>query len=194
MWRLSKGAAFGMRTILRTGNHRTRVLLTMVIVALATALIVACGGGAEANTGTSTSGNTSGQSTTGSQHFKVGDHVKVGDTYIVTINSVKTNGGTDIDQPKSGDTYLVIDLTVKNASSQEQNLSTLLQLTLKDASGQKYDETVTTFTTPPDGKIEAGDQSRGQVAYEVPKTQHHFTLAFEADITSSGETVWDLSV
>lgn len=181
-----------MRTILRTGSHRTRALLTIVIVALATALIVACGG--DANAGTTTSGNTPSQSNTGSQHFKVGNQVKVGDTYVVTVNSVKTNGGTDIDQPKSGDTYLVIDLTVKNVSSQEQDLSTLLQFTLKDATGQKYDETVTSFTTPPDGKIEAGDQSRGQMAFEVPKSQHSFTLAFEADITSSGETVWNLSV
>lgn len=183
-----------MRTNLRTGAYQTRALLVIVVVALASTVILACGGGSDANAGNTTSGNTGGQTSGGAKHFKVGDQVKVGDTYVVTVNSVKTNPGTEFDQPKSGDTYLVVDLTVKNVSSQEQNLSSLLQFTFKDASGQKYDEAITSFATPPDGKIEAGDQVRGQLAYEVPKAQHTFTLAFQADITSNGQTIWDLSV
>lgn len=183
-----------MHTILRTGSVRARALVAIAVVVLASALIIACGGGASANSGISTSGSPSGQGNTGSQHFKVGAQVKVGSTYVVTVNSVKTNAGTDIDQPKSGNTYLVVDVTLKNVSSQEQNLSSLLQFTLKDATGQKYDETITSFATPPDGKVEAGDQVRGQLVYEVPKSQHSFTLAFQADITSDGETIWDMSV
>lgn len=85
-------------------------------------------------------------------------------------------------------------MTLKNTSSKEQDLSSILQFTLKDSTGQKYDETVVSNATPPDGKLAAGDTVRGQLAYEVPASMHDFTLAFEADITSSGQTIWDLHV
>lgn len=187
-----------MHTLLRSGTYRVRALLTLGVVLAAAAMFLACGGSDSANTGTQvnnsagSSGN--GQTSTTAKHFKAGDQVKVGDTYIVTVNSVKTSKGDDILQPKAGNVYLIVDVTVKNVSSKEQDLSSLLQFTLKDATGQKYDETIVTNATPPDGKIEAGDQLRGQLAYEVPEAQKSFTLAFEADIISGGQTIWDLKV
>lgn len=185
-----------MLNLLRSGSYRVRAALTVGIVLVSAAVFLACGVGSAANSG-STVGNgasgTGGQTSATSKHFKVGDQVKVGSTYIVTINSVARNSGNDIDQPKAGDNYLVVDVTVKNVSSQEQDLSSILQFTLKDASGQKYDETFISNATAPDGKIEPGDQVRGQLPYEVPTAQKTFTLAFESDITSSGETIWDLA-
>jgi hypothetical protein len=120
--------------------------------------------------------------------------VNVGGTFLVTVNSVKTSKGGEFDQPKAGDTYLIIDTSIKNTSSKEQDLSSLLQFTLKDSTGQKYDQTFISGATAPDGKLEPGDIVRGQLAYEVPTSQHAFTLAFEADIISSGQTLWDLKV
>lgn len=173
-------------------DARTRLVGTLALVAIAAAVMLACGGGTAANSGNTTNGGTSASSS--SKHFKVGDQVKVGSTYVVTVNSVKTSQGDDVFQPKSGNTFLIVDVTLKNVSSQEQNVSSLLMFTLKDSTGQKYDETVTSNTTPPDGKVEAGDMLRGQLAYEVPQSQRSFTLAFQADITSGGQTIWDLSV
>lgn len=110
------------------------------------------------------------------------------------MNSVKTSNGDDVSTPKSGNTFLIVDVSIKNVSSKEQDLSSLLQFTLKDSSGQKYDETFISGATAPDGKLAAGDVVKGQIPYEVPTAQHSFTLAFEADITSSGQTVWDLKI
>lgn len=177
------------------GTSRTiRIALGVLSLALA---VWACGS-STANTGTKSSGSSSSTqssgSKSGSQHFKVGDQVNVGNTYTVTVNSVKTSAGDDITQPKAGNTFLIVDVTLKNTSSTEQNLSSLLQFTLKDSTGQKYDETIVTGATSPDGKLAAGDVLRGQLAYEVPSSMHDFTLAFEADITSSGQTIWDLHV
>ncbi len=159
------------------------------------ALVIMACGGSSANAGTSvgTSGNNS-SSSNSSKHFKVGDQVKVGDTFIATVNSFKTNPGDDIFKPKSGNKFVVVDVTLKNVGSTEQNISSLLQFTLKDATGQKYDETIISNVTPPDGKLAAGDIIKGQIAYEVAASQHDFTLAFEADIISSGQTLWDLHV
>ena len=180
-----------MREFVLRGT-RTRLLGTLALVAIAATVMLACGGDTAANSGSTTNGSSSASSS--SKHFKVGDEVKVGTTYVVTVNSVKTSQGDDVFQPKSGNTFLIVDVTLKNVSNQEQNVSSLLMFTLKDATGQTYNETIVDNTTPPDGKLEAGDVLRGQLPYEVPQSQHNFTLAFQADITSGGQTIWDLSV
>ncbi|HEU4784429.1 MAG TPA: DUF4352 domain-containing protein [Ktedonobacterales bacterium] len=160
-------------------------------------VIMACGGSsANAGTNVGTNGNstTTSGSSTSNKHFKVGDQVKVGDTFIVTVNSFKTNPGDDIFKPKTGNKFVVVDVSLKNVGSDEQDISSLLQFTLKDATGQKYNETIISNVTPPDGKLATGDIIKGQIAYEVAASQHDFTFAFEADIISSGQTVWDLHV
>ena len=175
-----------------------RMLLPLLTLLGVLALVIMACGESSANAGTSvgTSGNstTTGGSSNSNKHFKVGDQVKVGDTFIVTVNSFKTNPGDDIFKPKSGNKFVVVDVTLKNVSSKEQDVSSVLQFTLKDSTGQKYDETIISNITPPDGKLAAGDLVKGQIAYEVSASQHDFTLAFEADIISSGQTIWDLHV
>lgn len=177
-----------------TTHHTLRRLLPLfaLLVAIGGA-IIACGSSSD-NSGSLTTGSSS-SATTSAKHFKVGDQVKVGDTWIVTVNSAALHGPTDIDQPAAGNTYLVIDVTFKNVSSQEQNLSSVLQMSLKDATGQKYTDTFTSFaSTAPDGKVAASDLLRGQLVYEVPTSQKAFTFAFESDIVSSGQTLWDINV
>jgi hypothetical protein len=129
-----------------------------------------------------------------SQHFKVGQAVQVGNTWQIIVNSVKTSQGDDIDTPKPGDVYLLIDVTMKNISSQEQTASSLFMWTLRDTSGQEYTEAIMASTTSPDGKVEAGSQIRGTLVYEVPASLHAYTLAFDADLMSQGQTIWDISV
>lgn len=179
-----------MLHVVREGSRQLRIAFGLGVVVLAAVVFLACGSG-NANAGTTTTGGTS---SSAAKHFKVGDQVKVGDTYVVTVNSVKTSKGDDFSTPKSGNTFLIVDVSIKNVSSKEQDLSSLLQFTLKDGTGQKYDETILTGATAPDGKLAAGDVVKGQIPYEVPTAQHSFTLAFEADIISSGQTIWDLKI
>jgi uncharacterized protein DUF4352 len=182
-----------MGTVRQAQRPRWRIALAIGVASLAAVVVIACGGGASANSGSTTSGSSSTTSAS-TQHFKVGQQVKVGSTWVITVNSVKTSQGDDVFQPKSGNTFLIVDLTAKNVSSTEQTLSSILSFTLKDSTGQKYDETIVTGATAPDGKVAAGDQVRGQLAYEVPASMKAFTFAFEADILSSGQTIWDLAV
>lgn len=192
----------------RSLGKRARVLLTFGVLAICSLAILACGAAANTGSTVSTSGSTASSSSSGSnstastastaakapQHFKVGDQVKVGSTYIVTVNSVKASQGDEIDQPKAGNQYMIVDVTVQNVSSSEQDFSSLLSFTLKDSTGQKYDQAFVSGATSPDGKIEPNDKLRGQLAYEVPTAQHGYTLGFEADILSSGQSIWDLSL
>lgn len=178
-----------MRTLFKTLR---RFLPAAALLLAVSGAIIACGGAD--NSGATTSGGSS-STASGATHFKVGDQVKVGSTWVVTVNSAALHGATDIDQPQAGNTYLILDITFKNVSSQEQDLSSIAQLSLKDATGQTYNETVTSFQTgTPDGKVEVGGLLRGQVVYEVPQSQHTFTLAFQASIVSSGQTIWDITV
>ncbi len=181
-------------TAMRTTHQTLQRFIPVFALLLAIGgAIIACGS-SSANAGSATTGGSS-DSSASAKHFKVGDQIKVGDSWIVTVNSAKLHGPTDIDQPQSGNTYLVLDITFKNVSAKEQDLSSALQLSLKDSTGQTYDQTFVSFVTgSPDGKVAAGDLLRGQVVYEVSKAQKAFTLAFEADITSSGQSIWDINV
>ncbi len=128
------------------------------------------------------------------QHFKVGQVVTVGDTWQVTVNSAKTSEGEQFITPTADHHYLILDVTLKNMSSQEQNVSSALNFSLQDSTGQKYTETILPSKTPPDGKVEAGSLLRGQLSYEVPTSEKTFTLSFQANVISGGQTIWDIKV
>jgi hypothetical protein len=139
-----------------------------------------------------TTSNTPAPSNT--QHFAVGQVVKVGDTWNVTVNSAKTSKGSGFSTPqKAGDVFLVFSITVKNLSSQEQTISSALSFNLLDSTGQKYTETIYPDAGATlDGKVAAGSLLKGSIVYEVPASMHQFTLSFEPDITSPGQTIWDI--
>lgn len=124
----------------------------------------------------------------------IGKAVQVGSTWVVTINSVKTSPGSEFTKPKNGNTFVVVDVTVKNISSSNQNVSSALMFNLKDATGQQYTEAFTDFTTPPDGTATPNSLLRGQLAYGVPSADHTFTFSFQSDFTGSDITEWNVSV
>ena len=144
---------------------------------------------AAATTGT---GNTPAPSN--SQHFAMGQVVKVGDTWDVTVNSGKMSAGSGYYKPqKAGDNFLVFSITVKNISAQSQDISSALSFNLLDSTGQKYTETIYPDAGATlDGKVEAGSLLKGAIVYEVPQAMHQYTLAFQANIISGDQTIWDI--
>jgi hypothetical protein len=121
----------------------------------------------------------------------IGKAVQVGDTWVVTVNSVKTSQGTEFITPKSGDTFVVIDVTLKNISASVQHASGLIQWSLRDDSGQRMQ--VSLMGSDPGGTVTAGNLVRGQLSYEVPVNQHHFVLQFVPDF--SGDVAeWNVTV
>ena len=184
-----------MATMSRTSLRQSlRMLLPLLSLLGVLALVIMACGGSSANAGTKIGSGAAPTNTAKvSKHFKVGDQVNVGDTYVVTINSVKTSHGGEFDSRKSGDIFLVVDLSIKNVGTEEEIISTL-DFTLKDATGQRYDDTYMEGATDPGGKLEAGDLVKGQIVYEIPSNQHQFSFAFAPDLFSGGQTVWDLRV
>jgi hypothetical protein len=171
----------------------------LIVVLAICGIIAAVSNSASKNIGTTTiptgSTTTNAQATkapAASAHFKVGDVVKVGD-WQVTVNSVKTSNGSEFIKPTKGQ-FLLLDVSVVNTSSTEQDISSLLNFKLMDSTGISYTETITGDNTPnpPDGKVEAGAPSRGTFTYDVPTSMKAYTFLFEPDITATGESIWDI--
>jgi hypothetical protein len=167
-------------------------------------VIIAVASGGKSNTGTKvdTTANSSSSTTSNSantqpaQHFKVGDTVNVGSIWQIVVSNVRTDPGGQYDSLKTGDTYLAIDASFKNISNQEQQLFGSADWTLKDPTGQTYNTSFDSniSATEPQGKVEAGGPGKGTLIYEVPSATKSFTLAFETNAFTSGQTIWDLSV
>jgi hypothetical protein len=167
------------------------VLVVIIIIAAA-----AGSHGSSPNAGTTTGTNSNPTTSTTSQHFKVGDAVTVGSTWKAVVNSVKTDDGGQFSSAlKAGDTYLVVNISLTNLSSQEQNVSSELNFTLQDSTGQKYTEGIDPNAGATlDGKVSAGSPLRGVIVYEVSASMKSFVLNFAPDLISSGQTTWDLNL
>ena len=143
---------------------------------------------------TPTSAPTQGSSSSGTH--KLGDVVSI-DNWQVSVISAKISHGGQYDTPQhAGDVYLEIDVSVVNQTGQSQTFSSLLNFTLKDSTGQKYDQAfVSDAPSSPDGTVPNGGKLRGTVVYEVPPTMHTFEFDVAPDsLNSSDVAVWNLSV
>jgi Domain of unknown function (DUF4352) len=125
-------------------------------------------------------------------HYKVNVPVSVANLWSMTVNSVTTNPGTAAEKPQTGHTYLVVEVTLKNISSEAQPISSLLQFQLSDSANHDFSQTVTSFSQPPSGLITPSDAVHGVLAFEVPTTMQQFTLSFQPSASSTGKTYWDV--
>jgi|SRR5579872_1264789 len=154
----------------------------------------ATGGSTPTSATTPSSGGITPTSVTGTGNAKVGQTVQAGANYAVTVNSVKTNTGDDINSPKAGNIYIVIDVTVKNTSSSPQDVSSFINFELQDTTGQKYDTAFTDIGTPPDQTgLQPGKLIRGQLVYEVPTSMHQFTFSYLDFLANGVLATWDIT-
>jgi Domain of unknown function (DUF4352) len=179
-------------------------VVVIVLIAIVGNSIVAMDG--SQNTGTTTNSSSLNNNSPTSvatptavpttKHFNQTDAVQVGNIYDIEIISAKTSPGSGYNTPqKSGDVFLVFVVKVKNISSKEQAISSILNFTLLDTNGQKYNETIDIDAGATlDGKVEPGSLLQGSIAYEVPATIKSFTLAFESDLFAQGQVIWNVNV
>jgi len=142
------------------------------------------------------------------QTYKVGDIVNIGDTWQITISSIATVPGVTSDVT-SGNYYpnmgpgkhlIAIALTAKNISNKEQIFSSAGSFKLTTQDGIAIDQG---YVAPPeqpqypaisDGKVEPGQQTKGNIFYVLPKQRASYTLAFDANLFQSGLTMWSIKV
>jgi hypothetical protein len=172
-----------------------RLLVIGVSFVVLLGALLACGE-ASNNQGSTDGGNAGYLSpkSIANQHFKVGQVVKVGNKWELTVNGVKLSKGDALSKPEAGNTYVVTNVTVKNIGNREESLSSIAQFKIKAKDGTQGRLALLTsgVTPPPDGKLAAGDVVKGDLVYELPASQKNFTLSFQSDLISSGQTIWDL--
>lgn len=192
-----------VRFIKRNEEHRTMKTKNKFIIAGALVVLfgalLACGS-TSANTGTVVTPSASKSTTTPAkaaapQMFKVGQTVKIGDWNVIVKSVTDAPGGAYL-KPTNG-TYLEVTVQATNTGSQEQTMSSVINWSMRDKDGQTINETIVSddngkTTTPPDGKVEAGQPIQGVLSYDVAKGQK-FTLSFAPSITDPGQTTWEIN-
>lgn len=133
-------------------------------------------------------------SPTGGTHH-VGDVVVI-DGWQVTVLGVKTSSGGEFDTPKPGNTFLEIDLSVVNQTGQSQIFAAFEACTLKDGTGQTYEQAfVSDAPAPPDGSVAANGKLRGTLVYEVPANMSSFEFDVTPNAFRNGDiAIWNLSM
>jgi hypothetical protein len=127
---------------------------------------------------------------------QVGKATQIGDVWQATVNGATTSAGTASTKlAKAGDVFVVIDISLKNISSQPQQVSSLLEFRLSDTHGTLYTETVTnSFGAPPGGTIASQGATRGVLVFEVPAAQRQFTLSFEPQLSTPIKATWAITI
>ena len=116
-------------------------------------------------------------------------------TWDVTVVSAKADQGNNVFQPKSGMQYLVLNLAMKNLTTENHTISSLIQFTLRSDDGTKYDVALYApdGTSQIDGDVNGGQPAKGVISYEVPTNVHSFHLTFE-NVLSAGSATWNLTI
>jgi uncharacterized Zn finger protein len=124
------------------------------------------------------------------QLYKVGDAIKIGDI-VLTVNEVKMPKTSQFAKPEKGKRFLIVDLTLENKAAKAANLSSMLQMQLKDGSGQAYSVDIMASTATggktPDGELAPGEKIRGQIGYQVPEDAKDLTFVFDGDVFGAGK-------
>jgi len=122
--------------------------------------------------------------------FAVGDIVEIGDLTL-TVNEATFPPGDEFNKPEAGNKFMVVDVTLENKGAEAEVISSLMQMYLKDATGQKYEldlmASVASGGATPDGEIAPGEKIRGQVSFQVPENAQGLVFVFDADVFGHGK-------
>lgn len=122
--------------------------------------------------------------------YQVGDLIEISDLAIQVLQ-VTYPAGNEIVKPKEDYKFAAVDLTVENQGNTTQEISSIVQMYLKDSTGQKY-----TFhlgaqsiidSGLPDDELQPGEKIRGQIGYQVPKDVQGLIFVFDAEIFGFGK-------
>jgi hypothetical protein len=129
------------------------------------------------------------------QNFKVGDVVAIGDSVLVVLGWENVPPG-DFSTPDAGKKFVAVETLLVNNSQSSTSVSTLLQMVMKDDTGQKYDVDFMASTAidggSVDGELAPGEKVRGKVGFQIPENAQGLQFVFDASIFGSGKVFVDL--
>ena len=100
----------------------------------------------------------------------IGETVPCGEGLeLIVHKAYRGTSKNPFSQPKPGNYHLVVELEFRNTGSKAESISTILQMSLKDESGQEYEPALAPdLYTFPEGSMTPGEKARGTVPFEVP--------------------------
>jgi len=122
--------------------------------------------------------------------YQTGDPVKISDL-VIQILEVKYPTWTEFVKPKEGYKFAAVDIQIENQGSSVQEITSVVQMYLKDETGQKY-----TFHLGaqslldaglPDDELQPGEKVRGQIGFQVPEDAQNLVFVFDAEIFGFGK-------
>jgi hypothetical protein len=122
------------------------------------------------------------------QTLKIGDTVNF-DGLKITLNEARVEPGGEFDTPEN-EQFIAVNLTAENTTDEEQVVSSVMNIELKDAEGYSYNTTILMegIKGQFDGSIQPGGKLRGEIPFDVP-TSEQYELHF-SDPFKSGKAIW----
>ncbi len=122
-------------------------------------------------------------------HHKVGEAVQVGSSWKITVTSVTTSQTLEGSQSAKGYVYLVINLSVRNVSSQPQSLGDLSFFGPFDSTGKNYPGSISL-----NGTVAPSTTKTGTLIAEIPTSLHKVTIECDDQNENSLSNIWDINV
>jgi hypothetical protein len=122
--------------------------------------------------------------------FRIGDLVEISGLSIQVLQ-VSYPAGTEIIKPKEGYRFVAVDIQIQNQGETVQEITSIVQMYLKDSTGQKY-----TFhlgaqsvidSGLPDDELQPGERVRGQIGFQVPSDAQGLIFVFDAEVFGFGK-------
>jgi hypothetical protein len=122
--------------------------------------------------------------------FQIEDEILISDLLIQVLD-VSYPTGTEIIKPKEGFQFAAIDIQIENQGTSVQEITSVVQMYLKDETGQKY-----TFhlgaqslldSGLPDDELQPGERVRGQIGFQVPEAAQELIFVFDAEVFGFGK-------
>lgn len=171
-----------------------RSALIKGVAVLSISALVACGDAEVTKVEGNNDGGNSSQESEAAKEAPAEQQLKVGETVDfdglkVTLNEARIEKGGDFDEPQE-EQFLVVNLTAENTKDEEATVSSIMNIELMDADAYSYTTTILTEGVKGqfDGTIAAGGKLRGEIPFDVPKSDSyelHYSNPFK-----SGKAIW----
>ncbi|PKN85752.1 MAG: DUF4352 domain-containing protein [Chloroflexi bacterium HGW-Chloroflexi-8] len=129
------------------------------------------------------------------QTYKVGDVISIGDHNLMVLGW-EVVPGNDFSSPEEGKKFVAVELLIVNNGSTPISVSTLLQMSMKDETGQKYDTDFMASSVSKnsnlDGELVSGEKIRGKVGFQIAEEAQGLQFVFDDSVWGTGKIFVEL--
>jgi len=122
--------------------------------------------------------------------YSIGEQIEI-NGFVIQVLDVSYPAGTDFVKPKEGYKFVSVDVQVQNQGESVQEITSIVQMYLKDNTGEKF-----TFhlgaqsvidSGLPDDELQPGERVRGQIGFQVPVETAGLVFVFDAEVFGYGK-------